>query len=148
MDISEKLDIKMDGFKLFESAEKSEYLLGVNIQSDLKWTKQIEELKFRLKDRLTGISKIRNIVPSLQLRKQIAEGIFTSILVYCMPLWGGCGKGELQQLQVIQNTAAQHVLRVPRRSSRKEMFNRLGWLSVNQLVFFHTVMAVYKMRQT
>ena len=28
------------------------------------------------------------------------------------------------------------------------MFNRLGWLSVNQLVFFHTVMAVYKMRQT
>ena len=148
MDISEKLDIEMDGFKLFESAEKSEYLLGVHIQSDLKWTKQIEELKSRLKNRLTGISKIRNIVPSLQLRKQIAEGIFTSILVYCMPLWGGCGKGELQQLQVIQNTAAQHVLRAPRRSSRKEMFNRLGWLSVNQLVFFHTVMAVYKMRQT
>ena len=57
MDISEKLDIEMDGFKLFESAEKSEYLLGVHIQSDLKWTKQIEELKSRLKDRLTGIKQ-------------------------------------------------------------------------------------------
>ena len=28
------------------------------------------------------------------------------------------------------------------------MFDRLGWLSVNQLVFFHSVMAVYKMRKT
>ena len=148
MDISGTLDIKMDGFKLSESPEKSEYLLGVHIQSDLKWTKQIQELKSRLKDRLTGLGRIRNIVPSLLLRKQIAEGIFSSILVYCMPLWGGCCKSELKQLQVIQNTAAQHFLRVPRRSNRKEMFNRLGWLSVNQLVFYHTVMTVYKMRQT
>ena len=113
MNISEQLDIKMNGFKLSESEEKSENVLGIHIQSDLKWTKQIDELKSRLKGRLTGLGKIRNIVSSLKLRKQIAEGIFTSILVYCIPLWGGCGKGELQQLQVLQNEAAQHVLRYP-----------------------------------
>jgi hypothetical protein len=28
------------------------------------------------------------------------------------------------------------------------MFDRLGWLSVQQLAFYHTIMAVYKMRQT
>ena len=85
---------------------------------------------------------------SLKIRKQIAEGVFTSILVYCMPLWGGCSKGEIQQLQVIQNEAAQHVLKLPRRSGRKEMFDSLGWLSVNQLVFFTNVMAVYKIRRS
>ena len=138
----------MDGFKLKESEDKSEYLLGIHVQSDMKWSKQIDVLKSKLKDRLTGLSKVRNIVSSLKLRKTIAEGIFTSILVYCVPLWGGCAKGELQQLQVIQNIAVQHVLRLPRRSSRREMFKSIGWLTVNQLVFFHTVMAVYKIRRT
>ena len=101
-----------------------------------------------MKTRLTGLCKIRNIVPSINLRKQVAEGIFTSVLVYCMPLWGGCDKGDIRDLQVLQNRAAQHVLRLPRRSSRKDMFDRLGWLSVQQLVYYHTIMAVYKMRQT
>ena len=148
MNIPEGLNIVMDGFNLSESEEHSEYLLGVHIQADLKWTKQVDELKSKLKTRLTGLSKIRNIVPSLMFRKQVAEGIFTSVLVYCIPLWGGSDKGDLEELQVLQNKAAQHVLRRPGRSCRKEMFDQLGWLSVHQLVFYHTVMAVYKMRQT
>ena len=88
----------------------------------MKWSKQVDELKSKLKARLTGLGKVRNIVSSLRLRKTIAEGIFNSILTYCVLLWGGCAKGELQQLQVMQNMAAQHVLRLPRRSSRNEMF--------------------------
>ena len=148
MNIPEELDIKMDGFNLTESEEHSEYLLGVHIQGDLKWTKQVDELKLTLKTRLKGLSQVRNIVSALKLRKQIAEGIFASVLVYCIPLWGGCDMGHLQELQVLQNRAAQHVLRLPNRSSRKEMFFRLGWMSVNQLAFYHTVMTVYKIRQT
>ena len=122
MNIDEKIDINMDGLKLKESEDKSEYLLGIYVQSDMKWSKQVDELKSKLKARLTGLGKVRNIVSSLRLRKTIAEGIFNSILTYCVPLWGGCAKGELQQLQVMQNMAAQHVLRLPRRSSRNEMF--------------------------
>ena len=34
MNISEQLDIKMNGFKLSESVEKSENVLGIHIQSD------------------------------------------------------------------------------------------------------------------
>ena len=119
MNIPEELNIVMDGFNLSESEEHTEYLLGVHIQADLKWTKQVDELKLKLKTRLTGLSQIKNIVSALNLRKQIAEGIFISVLVYCIPLWGGCDKGHLQELQVLQNRAAQHVLRLPNRSSRK-----------------------------
>ena len=70
----EKIDISMDGFKLKESEDKSEYLIGIHVQSDMKWSKQIDVLKSKLKDRLTGLSKVRNIVSSLKLRKTIAEG--------------------------------------------------------------------------
>ena len=148
MDISPKLDIAMDGFKLAESAEDFETLLGVQIQPDLKWTKQIDELKSKLKTRLTGLSKVRHIVPTAASRKTVAEGIFNSSLIYCIPLWGGGEKGDMQDLQILQNRAAQHVLRLPRRSHRNEMFDRLDWMTVNQLVFYHTVITVFKIRQT
>ena len=147
MNIPTSLDIEMDGFNLQESDEKCETLLGVQIQPDLKWTKQVDELKSKLKTRLTGLRKVRNIVPSSH-RKVIAEGIFNSVLTYCIPLWGGCDKGDTQDLQVLQNRAAQHVLLLPQRSNRNRMFDRLDWMSVHQLVFYHSVMTVYKIRQT
>ena len=143
MNISSKLDIVMDGFKLAESAEHFESLLGVQIQPDLKWTKQVDVLKSKLKTRLTGLSKVRHIVPSVSSRKTVAEGIFTSMLIYCIPLWGGGEKGDAKDLQILQNRAAQHVLRLPRRTNRKEMYDQLDWMTVHQLVFYHTVMTVF-----
>ena len=49
MDIANTVDIYMDGFKLAESEEKVEPLLGVQVQPDLKWSKHVEELKSKLK---------------------------------------------------------------------------------------------------
>ena len=43
------IDISMDGFKLSESVEKYETLLGVNFQPDLKWGKHMVELESKLK---------------------------------------------------------------------------------------------------
>ena len=147
MNISDTLDIKMDGFVINESEDKFETLLGVQIQPNLKWTHQVDELKAKLKTRLTGLSKVKHIV-SLPSRKTIAEGIFISVLTYCMPLWEGGDKGDTQDLQALQNRAAQHVLLLNRRSNRNQMYDSLDWLSVHQLVFYHTVMTVYKIRQT
>ena len=49
----ENLDITMDGFRLTESEEKCEKLLGVTLQPNLKWTKHVQEVQSKLKDRLT-----------------------------------------------------------------------------------------------
>ena len=55
---------------------------------------------------------------------------------------------EIKQLQVLQNKAARIVTHSPPRSSREVMFNKLQWHTVNQLVAYHTLLAVHKMRQT
>ena len=134
----ENLDITMDGFRLTESEEKCEKLLGVTLQPNLKWTKHVQEVQSKLKDRLTGLMKTRFIV-TYPFRKTVAEGICTSVLTYCIPAWGGLDKGDLQ---VMQNKAAQIVMNLPPRSNRKMMYTSLGWLTVNQLIFFHSVLAV------
>ena len=141
------IDITMDGFKLAESKENYETLLGVNFTPDLKWGKHMEELQSKLKTRLTGLLKVRYVLTPKYM-KVIAEGIFNSVLIYCIPLWAGCDKGDMKSLQVLQNTAARHVLNLPPRASRSEMFDKLGWLTVAQLAVYHTVLSVFKIRKS
>ena len=110
----------MDGFTLEESRDKVETLLGCQIEPGLKWHKQVDELLGKLRKRLTGLAHLRNIIP-YNLRKTITEGMFTSVLAYCLPVFGGCDKDELLSLQVMQNKAARLVTHFPLRAPRKEM---------------------------
>ena len=119
--------VRMDGCILGESRDKVETLLGVQIEPTLKWHRQVEALLAKLKKRLTGLAHLRNILP-YELRKRITEGIFTSVLVYCLPVFGGCDKSELGALQIMQNKAARLVTHAPQRSSKREMFTKLNSL--------------------
>ena len=138
-----RLEVEMDNI----TVERCEKLLGVNIESNLNRHKTIAELRLKLKSRLAGLLKLRYVVPYNYL-KIITHGIFNSILVYCLPLYGGCDKADLQSLQVLQNKAAQIVTKSPPRSERKVMYDRLDWLTVNQLVAYHTLLQIFKIRKS
>ena len=143
----DNVNITMDGFRVVEADEKFETLLGVHFQPNLKWNKNMSELQSKLKTRLTGLLKVRYVL-SLKYMKVIAEGIFNSVLIYCIPLWAGCDQGDLKSLQVLQNTAARHVLNLPPMANRNSMFDQLGWLSVAQLGVYHTVLSIFKIRRS
>ena len=142
-----KVNVVMDDIILEEDPQKFETILGCCIQPDLKWHKQISELMAKLKRRLAGLAHIKFILP-FSTRKIISEGIFNSVLVYCLPLFGGCDVQELKDLQTLQNKAARIVTHSALRTHSKDMFNRLGWLTVKQLVTYHTLLTVYRVRQT
>ena len=139
--------VMMDGHILEESEENTETLLGLQIEPGLKWHNQVEELLAKLKKRLTGLSHLRNIL-AYDLRKQITEGMFTSVLVYCLPVFGGCDKYEMEALQIMQNKAARLVTHAPKRASRNEIFEQIGWLTVNQLTFYHSALSTNRIRKS
>ena len=143
--LDNKISDRMDGIELQESADGFEYLLGCYIQSNLKWKKQVTELAAKLKKRLIGLVTLKHILPK-HLRKIVAEGTFNSVLGYCLPLFGGCNNEEIKELQVLQNKAAQIVIHAPPRTNRVTMYEELDWLTVNQLVKYHTLLAVYRIR--
>ena len=87
-DLTDKVQVTMDGLQLQESQEKSEFLLGCELQPNLKWSSQIEQLETKLKSRLVGQTSIRYIVP-FHILNTITIGLFSSVLVYCLPLFGG-----------------------------------------------------------
>ena len=97
------IEMRMDGILLTESLDKSEALLGCQIQANRKWQKQVQVLLVKLRTRLVGLTKIKYVVPST-IRKTITEGIFNSVLVYCLPLFGGMYNWDLKDLQVLTKT--------------------------------------------
>ena len=141
------LNVVMDGVQLQEGEDRAEMLLGCQIQSNLKWKLNIDELVKKLKVRIAGLSALKYVAP-FPVRKTVTLAIFNSVLVYCLPLFGGADKADIKRLQVMQNKAAQIVLRCPPRTSRRKMYEELKWLTVNQLIVFHTLMLVFKIRKT
>jgi hypothetical protein len=145
--LPENVKVTMDGVELEESVEKCELLLGCIVEPNLKWKLQVKRLLEKLKKRLTGLSSIKYIVPN-HTRNTITIGIFNSVLVYCLPLFGGCNVEEIKDLQVLQNRAAHIVTHSPPRANRNQMFDKLKWLTVSQLIVYHTILTVYKIRQS
>ena len=137
----------MDGVDLVECENGRECLLGVIIQSDLKWTAQIEALCGKLKIRLAGIEKVRRVMSS-SAKKIIIEGVFISVLSYCLPVFGGCNVAEIMSLQILQNRAARIALNLPPRSNRNGMFDTLGWLTVKQLIVYYSLVAIFRIRSS
>ena len=73
--------------------------------------------------------------------------MFNSVLCYCLPLFGGCTKAAINVLQVKQNRAARIFLRFPPRTNRDLMSDKIDWLTVGQLIVYHTLITVYRKRK-
>ena len=132
------------------TTSKVEKLLGGFISQNLKWTNHImlseESLLKKLGTRLNALRKISKVA-DFKTRKMLADGLFMSKLVYLIPLWGGCEKFLIRALQIVQNKAARSVTKLGRFTSVQTLLQQCGWLSVNQLVFYHTVVLLFKTLQ-
>ena len=140
-----KLEVAMDRVVLQNDNVGYEMLLGCKVQENMKWNQQVEMLLNKLSKRLVGLQNLRLICPYV-LRKTITEGLFNSILAYCLHPYGGMDSDSIRCIQSLQNKAARLVCCAPPRSNRVELFRKLDWLTVNQLVVYHTLILVFKIR--
>ena len=129
----------------------SERLLGIDIHEDMKWQEYLlyseSSLLRSLQKRLNALKRIRNVA-SFKTRLMIANGIFCSKILYCLPLFGGADQYVLRRLQVVQNEAARIVTKLGRRTPIADLLIQTGWLSISQLVFLHSVLLVAKVKNS
>ena len=127
--------------------QKSETMLGGIISNDFKFNahlKDDEKSVFRtLTSRVNALAKVCN-VSSFKTRKSIADGIVMSKLIYLIQLWGGCSGYLLDFLQVLQNRAARLVTRLGWFTPVSTLLKQCGWLSVRQLVHYHSLTLAFK----
>ena len=130
---------------------QSEKLLGIRVDHNLKWSKYIlHDEKSLIKTLQTRYNALKIVcrVASFKQRKIIADGIFMSKLIYMIQVWGGCEKYLLKALQTTQNRAARAVTRLSWDTPVNIILNQCGWLSVSQLVFYHSVTLVHHVQSS
>ena len=94
-----------------------------------------------------GLMNLKYIAP-YPTRKKVAEGIFNSVLMYCLLPYGGCDVEHIKAIQLLQNKAAQIVCHAPPRSRRVPLYDSVGWLTVYQLISYYTPISVFKIRKS
>ena len=126
----------------------SEKLLGCILHQSLSWNEHVRDSKSSLMKQLTarliGIKKV-SANASFKTKLMVANGIYMSKLVYLIAVWGGAKKYLLRSLQVQQLAVARVVCGFSSNWwSRQQILNKVGWLSVNQLVIYNTVLQAHK----
>ena len=72
-----------------------------------------------------------------------------SKFVYLITVWGSAQQYLINTLQVQQLTAARIVCGADSfRWSRRKLLQRVGWLSIRQLIFYHTTLQAHKTMAT
>ena len=65
-----------------------------------------------------------------------------------LTLWGGSADQLLEQLQKVQNKAARAVTKSDWHTPARLLLKQCGWLSVKQLVVYHSTMLMFKVMMT
>ena len=127
-----------------------ERLLGADISNDFKFNIHIRDgdksMMNILTSRTNALRKVANI-SSFKTRKMIAEGIIMSNIMYIITVYGSCSEYLKDGLQVVQNTAARCVTGLAWNTSVAVLLLQCGWLSVRQLILFHSMVLVFKIKQ-
>ena len=128
-----------------------EKLLGCMVHQDMKFGEHLisnEESLLRALNTRIGALKILSKLASFKTRKMVADGIFMSKLIYLIPLWGGSAKNIIASLQKAQNRAARVVTKLDWATHTGELLKQCGWMSVHQMVIYHSVVLVQKIIKT
>jgi len=108
--------------EIIEETEQ-EKLLGIYVQSDLKWTRQCEKVTSEINYAISVLSRLRDHLDRKEFR-MIADGLVMSKLRYCLPVYTAESlrfhesdpqSSVLERLQVAQNDKLRVVNRKRRR---------------------------------
>ena len=126
-----------------------EKLLGGYISNDFKWNEHIRgsdgSIFKSVTSRINALKRI-SFFSTFKNRKMIANGIIMSRFVYLIQLWGGCPEYLLNFLQILQNKAARLVCNKDRYTPVTVLLSSCGWLSIRQLVAYHRVLLLFKIK--
>ena len=126
---------------------ETEKLLGLNIHQSMKWKEHvISNKKSMIKTLATRLNALRRLAvnASFKTRLMVANSCFISVIIYMVSVWGGTEDYIVRAVQVMQNKAARCVTKQSWFTPTKRLLLQCNWLSIKQLIFFHTALQVWR----
>ena len=101
-------------------------ILGLFVDSELSWEKQVSQVVRRCFFVLVGLSKIRHRLP-FETKKLLIVALVFPHLHYCLTVWGSCCVTLRQRVQKAINFGARIVTGLSRREHVTPALESLGW---------------------
>ena len=130
------LEVKINGRQI-KRVKKVKYQ-GVTVDENLTCNEQYKNLKGKIKNALSSLQKLKNILPQSKL-DQMHKAMLESHLRYSDELWGSLSSTELGHLQCLQTRVRTLI-----ESSRLKDGWSCSWLSVSNLIIFDRAVMIYK----
>ena len=131
--------------------KNSAKILGITVQSNLLWSQHLEIGKDSI------LSKCKKSIRALKfaargsspsIKKRLADAVIMSRLMYGIQLWGaGSSNTVIRRIQSVQNLTMAWISSLPRRTRTIDLLKNVGWLSINQLIYYHGFLTIYKVKK-
>ena len=122
---------------------QTEKLLGVQIDDKLLFNNHIDMVCKNVSYKLFTLRKIKKFLP-LQTRKLYYNAYILPSINYCLTIWGNTSKLGMERIFKLQKRAARIILDASSDSTSKPLFEKLGWLTIYELVDLHKYILLFK----
>ena len=136
-----KLDITIDGNEI-KQVDKQK-LLGVYIDENLLWTTHIDYLCSTISTKISLLKQLSTYVP-VKVQKLFYQGYILPLIDYGSNTWGSTSKLNIERLSKLQKRAARIILKADFDTPSSEMFNELGWSTIENRHNYNKAVLTYK----
>ena len=119
--------------------------LCVIFDRHLSWDAHVQEITRKCFGILIGLSHIRHYLPA-EILPTIVAALVLSRVRYCLPVYGNGSRQNLNKIQKILNFAARVISGRRKFSRSADVRAALGWLDAEDLVKYHTLALLHKIR--
>ena len=95
-------------------------ILGLWVEEDLKWHKQISNMKAKAFNNARNLGRINQILP-MKSKIQLYNSYVASQLSYGDIIWGGCSEGNKKKLQSVQNFSLKSMTGKSSEEARRDL---------------------------
>ena len=131
-----KFTIKDNGKKIKLKPASSIKVLGIYIDENLNWSKQINCVKRNALNSIRHLHRINHLLP-VDLRIQLYYSLVVPHFDYADIIWGGCGSVNTKKLQITQNFAVRSITGTKKHDSVRDSFEKLKFLNLQQRRTIH-----------
>ncbi|MCU7801538.1 MAG: reverse transcriptase family protein, partial [gamma proteobacterium symbiont of Lucinoma myriamae] len=118
-------------------------LLGMIIDKNLSWEKQIDSVCLNITRRITLLKLLSKYVDTANLN-QYYNSYILPIFDYGCIIWGRCSNSNMNRLLKLQKRAARIILQAEFMTPSQTMFKKLKWLPFPNRIQYHICVMVYK----
>jgi hypothetical protein len=138
-----KISVKHEGKNIAVTSKSHIEILGVIIDRNLNWRKQINEVRKKSFNTTRNIHQVNHLLP-LKSRLNLYHAVISPQFDYADVVWSGCGLKESKSLQRVQNFAAKSITGNRKYDSATESLTKLNLLNLQQRRSVHETVLVHK----